>query len=269
MLEVSNLHVKYENSTTWALENIFLNARDQEFIIVAGSSGSGKSTLAKAILGLVPIFENAEVIGEIKIVDRISPINRIELVKTIGYVPQYPADFVTSLLVEEEIVYPLENLGFTPEEMHKRLQFVLERLDIVHLRERLVTELSSGELQRVALATAIAPAPPILILDEPMARIDSRTEIVLARLLKELAQNGQLIIAFEHRLDYLLPLADRVIVLESGNIVAEGDPSSIIDQLVGVDLPEVSEVYSFDNRPIDLEEARQLLLDKLTSINNF
>lgn len=263
LLEISDLSVRYLNSSQLALENVNISAEKEELIIVAGPSGCGKSTLAQAILGLIPAFVEAKIQGKIKIRGKLlDNLSRGEIIQNLGYVPQYPADFTINLLVEEEIAFSLENLAYPREGIQSCITDVLDHLEISHLRYRLMTELSSGELQRVALATAIAPKPPILIFDEPMARIDPKSEITLASTLRNLSQNGHLIIAFEHRLDYLLPLADRVILLENGRLSADGEPRSLLERMKNIDLPEVSEVFfpGITQRALDLDEAKILLL---------
>lgn len=270
LLEISDLSVRYQDSSQWALEEVNISVEKEELIIVAGSSGCGKSTLAQSILGLIPAFVEAEIRGKIKIKGRpLDKLSRREIIQFLGYVPQYPADFTVNMLVEEEIAFSLENLTYPHGEIQSRITNVLEQLEIPHLRYRLITELSSGELQRVALATAIAPRPPILIFDEPMARIDPKSEITLANLLRDLAQNGHLIIAFEHRLDYLLPLANRVILLENGRLVADGESRMVLEKMRNIDLPEVSEVSfsGINQRILDLDEAKILMLKKIHEIS--
>ena len=105
---------------------------------------------------------------------------------------------------------------------------------------KIQTELSSGELQRVALATALAPDVPILIFDEPMARIDLKSELLLVDLMQKLMKQGKTIIVFEHRLDYLLDFADKVIVLDEGLVVSQGKPIEVIQHVLAIDPPEVS-----------------------------
>jgi len=121
-----------------------------------------------------------------------------------------------------------------------RINKVLSELDIKPLQRRVIPELSSGELQRVFLASALAFTPPIIVLDEPIARIDSKTEIKLVDKLRELADQGHLVIAFEHRLDYILKKADRLIVLDKGKIVSDGVPLNLLDDLLEIDPPELS-----------------------------
>lgn len=266
LLEINDLFVRYLNSAQWALEEVNFSVKKEELIIVAGSSGCGKSTLAKSILGLIPAFVEAKTLGKIKIKEKLlDKLSRKEIIQIIGYVPQYPADFTINMLVEEEIAFSLENLAYPRKEIHSRITNVLDQLEISHLRNRLMTELSSGELQRVALATAIAAKSPILIFDEPMARIDPKSEITLARLLHYLSQNGHLVIAFEHRLDYLLPLADRVILLENGRLIADGEPRSVLDKMKDIDLPEVSEIFfpGISQEILDLDEGKRVLLEMI------
>ncbi|MFX0090886.1 MAG: ABC transporter ATP-binding protein [Candidatus Hodarchaeota archaeon] len=263
LLEIRNLWLKYNGSSRYNLQGINLTAKQGELLVIAGASGSGKSTLAQAILRLIPVFVEAELKGEIKIGDKlIENLSRKELLQWMGYVPQYPADFVTASLVEEELSFPLENLGLPQQKIQQRVKEVMDQLNIAHLQFRLMTELSAGELQRVALATALALSPPIIILDEPMARIDPKTEIIVAQMLQKLAEKDHLVLAFEHRLDYLLPLASRLILLEDGKISAKGQPRMILDSLEDVDLPEVSKLDEtiLNKRPLDLEEACSLLL---------
>lgn len=268
-MEINDLSVRYHGSSEWALEGVNFSVKKEELLVVAGPSGCGKSTLAQTILGIIPGFIKAEILGKIKINGEIfRELSRKDITQLLGYVPQCPADFTTSLLVEEEVAFPLENLALPRQEIKFRIDYVFDQLEISHLRYRLITELSSGELQRVALATAIAPKPPILIFDEPMARIDPKSEIMLASILKNLTHQGHLIIAFEHRLDYLLPLADRLLLLDNGNLVADGEPRLLLDKIKDIDLPEVSEL-SFPNntqRALDLDEAKMLILEDFSEL---
>ena len=262
LLEIKNLSVKYSNSKQWALSDISFTVKAGQFILVTGASGSGKSTLAQTLMTLIPNFYPAEISGEISINHQIlSEIPRSDLIRLFGYVPQYPSDFTTTLSVEEEVALVLENLGEQREIITQRLDEIFSILDINHLRNRIQTEISSGELQRVALATAFAPKAPILILDEPMARIDLKSELLLVKILKQLVDLGHTIIAFEHRLDYLLSIADTVILLDNGFLRAQGNPKDIVQMLSTVDVPEVSLLRIDDNidYPLSITEAEKLV----------
>ncbi|MFX0170415.1 MAG: ABC transporter ATP-binding protein [Candidatus Hodarchaeota archaeon] len=262
MLHVNDFWLKYQGTSEWALKRINFEVHLGELIVIAGPSGSGKSTLAQAILGLIPGFIPAKIKGRILLDNKeINVIDRSFLLQKIGYLPQYPADFTTTMVVEEEIAFPLENHGLSKETINARIKEVLKTLNITHLSSKLMTELSSGELQRVSFAAALALSPPILILDEPMARIDPKSEIMLVKILEKLAKAGHLILAFEHRLDYLLTAADQILFIDEGIIQAKGPPREILEKMKGVDVPEVSEIVIDEKyqRPIDISEALSLL----------
>lgn len=262
MLHVNDFWLKYRGASEWALRSIEFEAHLGELVVIAGPSGSGKSTLAQAIIGLIPGFIPANTKGSIFLANKeLNAIDRSFLLKKIGYIPQYPADFTTTMVVEEEIAFPLENQGLSKVNIRTRIKEVLKTLNITHLSSKLMTELSSGELQRVSLATALALSPPMLILDEPMARIDPKSEIMLVKILKKLAKEGHLILAFEHRLDYLLTAADQILFIDEGIIQAKGPPREILEKMKGVDVPEVSEIMIDEKsqRPIDISEALSLL----------
>jgi energy-coupling factor transport system ATP-binding protein len=262
LLHVNDFWLKYRGASEWALRSIDFEVHLGELIVIAGPSGSGKSTLAQAIIGLIPGFIPAKTKGSILLDNKeINDIDRSFLLQKIGYIPQYPADFTTTMVVEEEIAFPLENQGLPKVNIKTRIKEVLQTLNITHLSLKLMTELSSGELQRVSLATALALSPPILILDEPMARIDPKSEIMLVKILNNLAKEGHLILAFEHRLDYLLTAADQILFIDEGKIQAKGSPREILGKMKGVDVPEVSEIVIDEKyqRPIDISEALSLL----------
>ena len=232
MLQIKDLTVRYLTGKKDALKSINLEAHKGEFIVIAGSSGSGKSTLAQVLMTLIPNFVEAKITGDVSYDGTsFNNLTREKIVEILGYVPQYPSDFTTSLLVEEEIVFLLENLALDTEQISSRLNQVLTELEINHLQRRVIPELSSGELQRVFLASALAFTPPIIILDEPIARIDPKTEVKIVDKLRDLADQGHLVIAFEHRLDYILTKADRLIILDNGSIVNDGIPSKLIVEI--------------------------------------
>lgn len=262
VLDFKNVSVKYKGSLKWALNGVSFSVEQGNLVVVTGASGSGKSTLAKLLIKLIPDFIPAEITGDIRFLGtEIQKISRTKLFTTVGYVPQYPADYTTTMVVEEEIVFPLENLGLSREEISSRLYKVLQELEITHLRQRLLLELSSGELQRVALATAMVTNPDVLILDEPMARIDPRTEITLAKSFKSLAAQGVLVVAFEHRLDYLLEKADLVVVLRKGQVTTVGSPKEVVSEMRNVDIPEIANLIVKTEReyPLAIDEALNIL----------
>lgn len=240
LLRITDLTVYYANESIPALENFTFETNDKGLIIVAGQSGSGKSTLAKSFLNLLP--HNCKISGKIEIDSiNILSMNRDLILTKIGFLPQFPMDYILNLLVNDEIAFTLENLGYTKDEIPVLIDETLERLHIAHLKNRLVTEISSGELQKVGLATALISKPKVLILDEPFARMDSNSELSIIELLKELKEET-LIIILEHHLDYVLEISDMVFLLDNGKTIAQGTPQEIIHKL-NTNKPEISQVH--------------------------
>ena len=239
MLQIKDLTISYKRSDISALSNISLQIDTNSLVVIAGASGSGKSSIAKAIMNLLPRGTNKS--GTIALDNNdISTIKRDIFFKSIGFLPQFPMDYILNLLVYDEIAFPLENIGHSKEEIDKKVTEILDLLHISHLKNKIVTELSSGELQKVSLATALISKPSLLILDEPFARMDPNSELNLVELLQELKVVTTIII-LEHHLDYILELADQLVILEQGKIIAKGNPKSII-QYLKENRPEITKI---------------------------
>lgn len=259
MLVVKNLYVKYPETTEYALKNISFSSTPGELVLIAGPSGSGKTTLARAIAGFIPSFYKAEISGEIKLFNR-DPISEgiSSLRGIVGFVGQNPEMFVTSLTVFEEIALPLINLGYPKEYILKRVKEVARDLGICDLLDRLTLELSAGQLQKVSIASALALNPKVLVLDEPLARLDKISSRFISSLLKKIAKKSKIVLVFEHHLDEILPLADKVIVLNRGKKMCEGTPREVVKHLLNIDVPEITEAFylaGFKNLPISVMEA--------------
>lgn len=264
MLLISNLTISYKHNNVPSLKDFSLNLSNNSLIVVSGNSGSGKSTLAKSLINLLP--KGVRKTGKIAIdnID-ITNLSHNDIFSTIGFLPQFPMDYILNLLVYDEIAFPLENLGFSKQEIDKKINNVMKKLKIQHLKNKIITELSSGELQKVSLATAIVSEPKILILDEPFARMDPNSELNLIEIIREL-KNNSLIIILEHHLDYILEIADWLVILDKGLTVAQGVPNEIIENL-GQNKPEISQIIippietnyiSFTNILIDLKKYLDL-----------
>lgn len=271
MLHISNLTINYYNDTIPALENFSFDINQNGIYLIAGTSGSGKSTLGNALLNLLP--KKCSINGLIEFDnEKIQNIGRKKLIKTISFLPQFPMDYILNLLVKDEVSFPLENLGYSKSEIPIYLDQILEKLHIQHLKNRIVTEISSGELQKVALATALITKPKILILDEPFARMDSNSEVNLIELLNEIKKDT-IIIIFEHHLDYILEISNYVVLLDQGKTIAQGKPDEIVLSLnentpeyCKISIPKNNNSYtSYSNLISDL----QMFLNKNSSgINN-
>ncbi len=226
---LEGLSFTYAGSPEPALKGINLAVQPGEFIAVTGPSGCGKSTLSFCLTGFIPqsfdgVMEGRATVGGLD-TGQITPG---ELAGIAGLVQQDPEAQLCTLHVAEEIAFGPENLGLPAAEIALRLDWALEAAGITPLKRRSLHTLSGGEKQRVAIASVLAMRPQLLILDEPTANLDPRgcREVlaVVERLRRE--QNAAIII-FEHRLQHLLPLADRLIVMEHGRITADGRPGDL------------------------------------------
>ena len=187
--------------------------------VVAGGSGGGKSTLLRLFDGLVPQFHGGRIAGAATVagLDPFrTPIPR--LAQRIGLVFQDVETQSVYGTVEREVAFGLENAAMPRAEMHDRVDEALASLSIEHLRGRRLATLSGGERQRVQLAAVLAMRPQLVALDEPTSQLDPEgSEAVLAACLR-LARDGRAVVVAEHRLEMLLPNADRLLLVEGGRV---------------------------------------------------
>lgn len=233
-----------------------MKIKENEFILLTGPSGCGKTSLCRCLNGLIPNFYQGEWSGELY-VDGLDVTTQptSELSRSVGYVFQNPENQLFALTVEKDIAFGPENLGFTREEIRDRIEQAMKVTGTSSLRELAPYELSGGQQQRVALAGVLAMKPRVVVLDEPTSFLDPRTaEDVMqaaAALRKDL---GVTIIVVEHRLDLVSRYADRIIVMDRGSIVADGDLEQIIDEEsdmlegLGVGVPRVSLLWTMLRR---------------------
>jgi energy-coupling factor transporter ATP-binding protein EcfA2 len=245
IIKFINLSFSYSGSSTFILKNINLTIKEGDFVLLVGPSGCGKSTLLRCINGLIPHLYNGTYIGDV-IVDGESVKNKnvSELATKVGFVFQNPENQIFMFSVEKDIVFGLENIGLEREEIDNRLKWVLKALNIEHLRYKPPYELSDGQKQRVAIAGVLAMKPKILILDEPTSLLDPRTAQEFILLLKELNKKfGLTIIVVEHRIDLLTDAANKMVVLDKGEIVFDGPLKEVIKSknlnLYGVSVPPI------------------------------
>ena len=171
MISVRNLTVSYEN--TPALQNVSFDAPAGECLVVTGLSGCGKSTLARALIGLIPNAIPAKVEGEVTVagLDALrSPT--AEIARQVGAVFQNPRANLFHLRVDDEVAFGPRNLGLPGEEVAQRVDWALGAVGLSALHAHKPATLSGGQIQRVAIAAALAMRPRLMVLDEPTASLD-------------------------------------------------------------------------------------------------
>ncbi len=264
MLKIESVTFRYEGSKKPALTEISLDVGRGEFLLVAGLSGSGKSTLLRLLNGLIPHFYRGEMRGRV-LVDGVDTreVSVAQLARKVGLVFQNPDNQIVTLRVDREIAFGLENLGLPREEIVRRIDEVLRKLGIEHLRKRSTAELSGGEKQLVAIASVLAMRPEVLVLDEPTSELDPFSSARIAKVLGNLNREGITVVVAEHRLDLFAPRAGRMVVISGGRIVREGHPRELLYRgdisLHGVRPPSVVKLA----RKYGVEAARPLAVGEL------
>ena len=220
-IEIKNLSFSY-GDTENQLKHINLSVEKGEVIVLTGPSGSGKSTLTRVINGLIPYFFTGELSGEVWLFGKnMAEIPSWERGKYVGNVFQDPRSQFFANEVAGEIAFGCENYGVPHDEIVKRVKDAAEALSITNLLEQKVRYLSYGMRQRVAIASAEAIDPEIYVMDEPSANLDIASTYRFADIIRDLKQQGKTIIIAEHRLYYLMDLADRFLCVQKGKIVRE------------------------------------------------
>jgi energy-coupling factor transporter ATP-binding protein EcfA2 len=231
MLTVEDVTYRYSQASAPALRGISLTIRAGELVVVAGLSGSGKSTFLRLANGLVPHFHGGEFGGRVVVGGMDTREHGpAELSAVCGSLFQDPETQTVMGTVRGEIAFPLENRGASATIVARETQEVAMALEIAHLLDRATHELSGGELQRVALAAALAGRPPLLVLDEPGSQLDPVAGDELIGVVRRLNEQwGTTVLVSEHRLERVLPSADRVIVLAGGEVACDAEPRAFLE----------------------------------------
>ncbi len=268
IIEIKNVTFEYtddEGGVKSALQNISLDIERGSFTVILGHNGSGKSTLAKLLNGL-----NKPTSGDV-IVDGINTReedNEIEIKRRVGMVFQNPDNQLVASIVEEDVAFGPENLGIPPAEIRTRVDDALKAVGMYEFRESTPHRLSGGQKQRVAIAGIIAMTPSCLVLDEPTAMLDPKGRAEIINTLLHLNKEKNItVILITHYMEEA-EKADRVIVMNDGEIINDGTPKSVfkdVKQLkeVGLDVPQTTELlynlklngFKIDTNIISIEET--------------
>ncbi len=227
MISLRHLSVQY--GTVSALADISLDIPERECVLITGPSGCGKSTFGLALCGLIPRSIPATMQGQIEI-DGMDPSahSTPEIAQRVGIVFQRPATQLFHLRVDQEVAFGARNLGLTEDEVRFRTEWALEATGTQKLRHCRPDEISGGQKQCVAIACVLAMRPRVLILDEPTSSLDvSNSRLVMETLKNLRMQHNLTIVLIEHRLAEAVKIASKVLVMDQGQVVAEGSPEEI------------------------------------------
>ncbi|MEA2386418.1 MAG: energy-coupling factor transport system ATP-binding protein [Thermoleophilaceae bacterium] len=231
VLRAEGFGYRYPTAERDALSDVTLSLEPGSFTLVVGESGSGKSTLLRAACGLVPHFHGGDARGELDVGGMsVRDHGPNELAAVCATLLQDPETQVVMGGVRAELSLPLEQRGHEPAAIARAVEEAALELGVAELLDRRTDTLSGGELQRVALAAAVAGRPSVLVLDEATSQLDPVAGDELVWLLRRLNEEwGTAVLLAEHRLERCLAAADRVLVMESGRVALDAAPADFLD----------------------------------------
>lgn len=232
MVEIRDLTYRYPRASKPIFTNLNLEIAAGQFCAVLGANAAGKSTLCYTISGFVPHFYRGQFSGDVRVAGHNVPETPLaELAGTVGLVFANPFNQITGakFSVREEIAFGLENLGVPRPEMEERIERVMEVVGLSDLAGRSPYALSGGQQQRLAIASILVMEPQVLVLDEPTAHLDPDGARDVFEILSNLSQSRETtVVLATHHVEWVAVFADRAIVLQEGQIVADGSPLEIL-----------------------------------------
>lgn len=262
IIYIDHLCFSYHNEESGqdipVLRDVSLSINKGEFLAVLGHNGSGKSTIAKHLNAiLTPVSGRVLVEG----IDTSDPSRLYDIRQRVGMVFQNPDNQMVANIVEEDVAFAPENLGVPPQEIRQRVDAALAAVNMTAFRRHAPHMLSGGQKQRVAIAGVLAMQPDILVLDEPTAMLDPSGRAEILSTIKKLNQSlGMTVVLITHYMDEAVQ-ADRVVVIDQGEIKMQGTPKQIFPQVqelkkLGLDTPQATElIYRLRQQGIDLDPA--------------
>ena len=274
-IECRDLHFSYSEESGEVLHGVDLDIEKGSFVALLGHNGCGKSTMAKLFNGmLVPTSGTVTVDGINTAVEE----TQLDVRRRVGLVQQNPDNQVVAGIVEEDVAFGPENLGIEPAEIRRRVDAALKAVNMYEYRDHAPHKLSGGQKQRVAIAGVIAMETMCIVLDEPTAMLDPKGRREVMKTIRLLNRNyGITIVLITHYMEEAAQ-ADRVIVMDEGNILLDDTPEEVfshVEQMkqIGLDVPQVTElVYELrqagiplDSHIITEDACVQALLEQLGS----
>ena len=261
-VEFRNVTFKYEGADAPALRDIHLTISPGEIVLISGPAGSGKTTLCNCMTGLVPHFHEGALEGDVFVRKYNTRKARIGgLASLVGMVFQDPESQLVTNSVVDEVAFGPENLGIAREEINERVANALKATRLEGYDDREPYTLSGGEQQACVIAAIYAMYPEIYVMDEPLANLDPEGKAQVLRVVVDLVKHrGKTLVLVEHALEEVLPLVNRVVVMEKGKIVRDGSVSEV---LAAGDIPSVftrppvvrlGEKYQIDPLPLNSDQ---------------
>ena len=230
MIELKDFTFRYRESDAPTVSGINLTIPDGSFVGITGSAGSGKSTLTYAMNGIIPHCYPGDFYGSVEIDGHDTcDTSLTDLSRMIGSVCQDVDSQIVNSIVEDEVLYGLENFGFPHDQMEARVVQALDDMGIADLRDRMIESLSGGQKQKVAIASILALQPKVLVLDEPTAELDPASSLSVFKLLERYArEHGTTVIVVEQKIALLSEFADMLVIVDKGAIRFADSPANVL-----------------------------------------
>ena len=278
MIEFKDFSFRYSSGKRNAIQNLNLSVEDGDFIGIIGNSGAGKSTLTYAINGIVPHHYRGDFYGSVT-------VNGLDTVESspeqiavhVGSVFQDVDAQMVASMVEDELLFGLENFSVPREEIEGRIAEALAQVGISGLRGRDLDTLSGGQKQKVAIAAILALRPAIIVLDEPTGELDPQSSDQIYSLLASLNRRcGTTIIAVEQKIGLLCRYVKKLLVLEKGEAVFSGPVREVLEnsdrmEEIGIHVPRIVSLHKElsglglvrGRAPVSMEEAEAMAREAL------
>lgn len=276
--KLEDVSYKYPLEDREILKNINLDIKKGEFWAVIGKNGSGKTTLCNVLRRFIPDFYKGELKGKITLEGKeLKDYSAKEIVQKVGFVFQNPFTQISGVkeTVFEEIAFGLENLALDAEYIRKRVEETLKLLHIEELKDKNPYELSGGQGQKVALASIIAMDPEIMVIDEPTSQLDPKGTEEIIEIIDILKKEGKTIILVEHKLELIAEYAEKVMVLDEGEMILSGNTEDVLKNKIllekEIGIPQYTALayrlmdegkVQFEEIPITKEKAVEVFAHK-------
>lgn len=244
MISIKDFSFKYREGDAPVVRDVSLDIPDGAFVGVTGAAGSGKSTLTYAMNGIIPHCYPGDFYGSVEVMGRDTVETGLtDLSRLVGSVCQDIDSQIVTTVVEDEVLYGLENFGVPHEQIPGRVDEALEAMGISDLRDATIASLSGGQKQKVAIASVVAMRPAVLVLDEPTAELDPASSVAVFELLRRYArEHGTTVVVVEQKIALLSDYADMLVIMDGGQARFAGTPAEVLehsDELleIGVSCP--------------------------------
>ena len=282
IIKLDDVSFSYGHEAQNALDHVSLAIEKGEFVGVIGPSGAGKSTLAAVMSGAIPHHYTGQLFGATLVDDRDTcEITLTDISRVVGSVLQDIDAQMVAPIVEDEILFGLENFGIPHDQIEERISQTLTTVGISDLRHREIATLSGGQKQKVAIAAIIAMAPNVLVLDEPTAALDPASSTLVFDTLRQInREHGITVVVIEQKVALLSKYCSRVLVMADGKLAFDGEPHQVFAHAselrqMGVDSPRVARIANSlaevgllpsDQAPcLNVSEAHQLISSLLAN----